>query len=947
MKPFSRWMLGAVAALAIATASYAMPPSQPWAQGHSDLPADVSVRFGTLPNGMRYAIKRNVTPKGAVSLRFRIDAGSLMERDDEQGIAHLLEHMAFRGSAHVADGDTVKKLQSLGLTFGADTNAFTAATQTVYSFDMPKNDTASVDTALMLMREIAGELDIKQAAMDTERNVVLAEAHLRDVPIAHLQKSDYQFLYGDRPGSALIPIGKEDVVAHATAKLVRGFYEAWYRPERATLIIVGDIDPAQIEAKIKAGFSDWKAKAPPRKPAHYVPPAKYGDTVRLFNETGAPPYLVLSWVQPYDPSPDNKTNERRDVLRFIATSVLNQRLAELSHGTTPPFISASANHDHTANIADVTDLVVTYRDGQMAEGLKTVEREWRNLVQYGASQEEIDQVVAQLRTFFQGNAAAADTTPSSQVINALLRAVDEKTVFTSPATDLVLYEAVVNGLKASDINPALHYLFSGRGPMTFVSGDKPLEGGEVAVKSTLAQADALKLSVHEEAALPPWPYTSFGAPGTVVSKHTVDDLGVTYVTFANGVTLTVKPTQYHAGQILISARIGDGRFGLPRDHASPTWALNGILIQGGLGHYAIDDLERRMAGKLWGATLGIGDDSFVLTGQSRAADLDTEMQILTAYVADPAYRAQAFDQTRVASLAAITQAEASPTGVLQRNFSTLTHGEDARWRLQGTAEINAATLDQAKAVLAPSLANGPIDITIVGDTTVDQAIATVSNTFGALPKRPSYGDPVVGNERFPGPTADPIVLTDHGAPNQAIAVTAWPNQGFMRDMKLQRTMRVLTEILSQRLIDELRTKEGITYTPGASTVASTLSKDYGYAYALAQIPPDKIADFYAVVDKVAADLAANPVSQDELERARGPRIEDIQREQQGNEYWLGLLRGSAQDPRLLDIIRTTIPDQKSITVGDIQDAARTWLKPGTAWRLVVVPDGFKVPPLSH
>src|SRR6202000_1732797 len=122
-----------------------------------------------------------------------------------------------------------------------------------------------------------------------------------------------RYLYGDRPGDALIPIGKEDIVAHATPRLIRGFYEAWYRPERATLIIVGDIDPADIEAKIKAGFTNWRAKAPPRKPAHYLPPAKYPRTVKLFSETGAQPYLIFNWIRPYDAAPDTRANEARDV----------------------------------------------------------------------------------------------------------------------------------------------------------------------------------------------------------------------------------------------------------------------------------------------------------------------------------------------------------------------------------------------------------------------------------------------------------------------------------------------------------------------------------------------------------------------------------------------------------------------------------------------------------
>ncbi|HEY0107770.1 MAG TPA: insulinase family protein, partial [Rhizomicrobium sp.] len=191
--------------------------------------------------------------------------------------------------------------------------------------------------------------------------------------------------------------------------------------------------------------------------------------------------------------------------------------------------------------------------------------------------------------------------------------------------------------------------------------------------------------------------------------------------------------------------------------------------------------------------------------------------------------------------------------------------------------------------------------------------------------------------RFPGPTQDPVMLTDHGAANQAIAMMIWPTSGFYADMKRQRTLRVLGEIFSQRLLDELRTREGITYTPSASTVSSTASKDYGYLYAYAQLPPDKIANFYSAVSAVEADLAAKPVGDDELDRARGPRIEDIGRQQQGNEYWLSLLGGSQADPRLLDIVRTTIPDLKSVTAADVQAAARDWLKDAKAYRLVVAP----------
>jgi len=943
MRVLARWLAAAaVVVFAALVPAIAAAPSQPWPQVGSDLAADPAVVFGTLPNGMRYAIRHNGTPKGGVSVRFRIDAGSLMERDDEQGIAHVLEHMAFRGSAHVADGDTVKLLQSLGLTFGADTNAFTAATQTVYSFDMPKSDAASVDTALMLMREIAGNLNIAKEALDTERNVVLAELRLRDVPIAHLRKDDYSYLYGGRAANALTPIGLEKIVVNATPQLVRGFYEAWYRPERATLLIVGDIDPKEIEAKIRAKFSDWKARAPARKVPVYTLPKEHPRPVRVFTETGAQTFIIFNWVTPYDTTPDGISRETRDVLRFVAMGVLNQRLSQLAHAATPQFIAASASHTPTANIADVTELVVNYRAGQGPDGLKAVERAWREAVKNGVRQEEVDQVVAQFRTFFENNNAAADTTPTTQVINALLRSVDEKSIFTSPASDLELYNKVVQGLTADRVTAALREIFAGD-PLVFISSSSPLPGGEASVEASLADADKAPLDATAAASAPPWPYTNFGKPGKVASRRTVDDLGVTFVRFENGVTLTIKPTQFRAGQILMNVRLCCGRMGLPHDRITPVWALPSTFIQGGLGKYTVDDLQKYMADKFWGATLSTGDDEFSLNGQARAADLDAELQVLAAYVTDAAWRPQAFDQARTSYSGTYVEMEASPSNLLSREFYGLTHNGDPRWRAATLPEINGATLPDEEATLASSLARGPLDLTIVGDVTVDQAIQSVAGTFGALPRRPEAARPHDGDERFPDPTPQPAVLYHHGAANQAVAAIAWPTQGFMPDMKLQRTLRVLAEIFSQRLLDELRTREGITYTPGASSYASVISPDYGFVYALAQVPPDKLPNFYAAVSSVADSLISTKVTQDELDRARGPRIEDIERQRQTNEYWLSLLSGAQQDGRLLDVIRSTVPDLKAVTPEDVQKAAGEWLKSARAYRLVVIPDGTAPP----
>jgi len=551
----------------------------------------------------------------------------------------------------------------------------------------------------------------------------------------------------------------------------------------------------------------------------------------------------------------------------------------------------------------------------------------------------LDQVIAQLRTFFQGNAVAAETTTTPYMANAITRSLDENDVYTSPATDLVLFEDVAKQMTVQSVSAALKDAFSGTGPLVFASSLSPLPGGEPAITAALAEADNTPLAAGQSNAAPPWPYTTFGPRGTVAARSTVDDLGVTFVRFANGVTLTVKPTQFRAGQILLSARFGQGRLGLPRDHITPTWTLGGAFVQGGLRRYSLDDLRRRMADKMWGASLAIGDDAYSLSGVSRASDLTAELEVLAAYLTDAAWQPEAFDQVRIADAGIQLETETSPSALLSREFLGMLHRGDPRWRAPTIDEINAATVVDAKAIVAPAMASGPLNITMVGDVTVEQAIAAVAATFGALPRRAASGPPAHGDERFPATTVQPVTLVHHGAANQAVAAIAWPTDGFFPDMQQPRTLRILAEIFSQRLLDELRTREGITYTPGASSYASLVTPDYGFVYALAQIPPDKIATFYDVVAHVVADLKAKPVSATELERARGPRIQDIQRQQQTNEYWYALLAGAQEDPRRLDVIRTTIADLQKVTVADLQDAARTWLVDSKAYKVVVVPGG--------
>ena len=242
-----------------------------WPQAVSDVAPDPRVRFGVLPNGLRYAIQKNATPPGQAALRLWFDAGSLDETDEQQGLAHFLEHMAFNGSKNVPEGEMIKILERHGLSFGADTNASTNFSETTYQLDLPKTDDDTVDSSLMLLREAAGELTIAPDAVDRERGVVLSEERTRDSPGYRVFVNTFGFqLQGQRPPQRL-PIGKTEILKTAPAQRIRDFYQAWYRPENAVVVAVGDFDVDAMEAKIKARFGDWKAVGPAGVKPTWVP----------------------------------------------------------------------------------------------------------------------------------------------------------------------------------------------------------------------------------------------------------------------------------------------------------------------------------------------------------------------------------------------------------------------------------------------------------------------------------------------------------------------------------------------------------------------------------------------------------------------------------------------------------------------------------------------------
>jgi zinc protease len=621
----------------------------------------------------------------------------------------------------------------------------------------------------------------------------------------------------------------------------------------------------------------------------------------------------------------------------LGLQALNRRLERLAASGDAPFIAALAIRQDRARRADITQLIGVSQAGKWEAALAAIEQEQRRALQFGFTQAELDREIAELRAALVNAATGAATRPSAALAQAMVRAADEDKVFTSPADDLALFDAAVKGLTAERVTAATRRIFAGGGPLVYLTSPTPVEGGEQALLAAYSQSRGVPVTAAAVQQIQPWPYSSFGPPGAVAERHDIPSLGVTAVRFANGVRLTVKPTKFRDDEILVAVRAGHGQLDVPAGRPNPAWALDrGAFTLGGLGKISYDDLQQTLASSVYGADFGVAEDAFQFQGKTRPQDFAVQLQLLAAYAADPGFRATGWDRLRGFSGTIQDQLASTPAGVFNRDAARLLHAGDPRWATPSREEMAASSVADARALLAAPLRSGPLEVIVVGDVTVDEAVRQAAATFGALPPRGAEDVPAASlRTAFPNPGL--VRLTHNGRADQGLAMIAWPTTDFYADQKQARTLNLLGQVLQLRLIDEIREKQGTTYSPAAGHNPSETFPGYGFLAAQIEAPPEKLDGFLADASRIAADLRDHAITEDELQRARKPLVEGLTRRRASNEWWLSELANVQTRPEVAASIEHGLEQYQAITPADLQKAARQYLLDAKAWKLEIVP----------
>ncbi|MCS7267311.1 MAG: insulinase family protein [Geminicoccaceae bacterium] len=930
---------GVLAASLWLAATLASAAEPAWPVRAPDLPApDPRITWGRLENGLRFAIVPNATPPGGASLRLAVAVGSLDEGDDERGLAHLVEHMAFRGSARIPPGALAPLLEREGLAFGADTNARVDFATTVFMVDLPRATPSALDTALFVLAETAGALAFPEAELEAERGVVLAEARLRSGPRQRAFERSLAFRLAGTLVPERLPIGDPEVIRGAPRERLVAFYRRWYRPDRMILAIAGEVDPIDIGARIAARFAALPRPAEPAPEHARRPPAPRGLATTVALEKGLPASLVVSFSRPDVPRADSRARRAEELAELVVEHAFERRLQRIASRPDAPFASASMGTASWPGIAEETILRASIEPARWRDAVAALERELRRLRLYGVLAPERDEALAVRRAALEERLRSAATRGSRALAEALVGAARAGRVLLAPEAELALFDELVPTVDEEALRAAVARLFAGSGPMIELVLPEASGGDEArlsrAVEAAWRESETIAVDPPEPVARVALAYAPAEEPAPIRARTRLEALDVTSATFANGLRLDVKPTRFEAGSVRALIRFGRGRLGLPLDRPGLDGLAEALLAGGGLGRHDAQELARLFAAERVRLGFSIREDACELALETRPEKLATAFALARALLEDPGLRAEALPAWRRRLEAAYRRLETVASAVLEGPVARLVNGGDPRFGLPDRAAAEARTPEEVRAWLRAELAAEPLEVAIVGDVDPERAIDAVARTLALLPA-PAGGDPPV-----PPPAEIPRGSFElaHDGPAEQALLLLYHQTTDARDPRLSLGLDLLAELLDERLRALLRERLGATYAPSVSSSGSLSVPGRGRIAIQLDLPAARVRELRSLLVELVDRLRAEGPSAEELERVLAPRRARIPRILASNGFWLeGVLAGRHRHPQKLERALRLEADLASWTREGLAELARIYLAPERRLEILVLP----------
>ncbi|HEY6361187.1 MAG TPA: insulinase family protein [Vicinamibacterales bacterium] len=902
-------------------------PSAPAQDLAQPLPLDPAVTTGRLTNGLTYFIRRNARPANRAMLRLAVQAGSVDEADDQRGLAHVLEHMAFNGTARFKPGELVKYLESIGARFGPHVNAYTSYDETVYMLDVPTDREGVLVRGFEALSDFAGGVTLDEKEIDRERGVVIEEWRGRQGAASRMQQPQIEALFGESRYANRLPIGTPEILKGFPAQRLRDFYGDYYRPDRMAVVVVGDIEPAAIEKLVQDYFSPLRAATAAPRTVYPIPPHPETRYVTVSDREAQGSSVSVIYKRPLQPF-RTVGDYRRLLVRALVNQMINARFTEIARQPEAPFIRASVGDETLGRTVESFTVSARVDDGAIEKGVAALTQEVARVRQHGFGAAELERAKRSMVATYERAFNERNTSESSGYASELLRHFLTGEPVPGIEAELGLVRRFIPEVTAAEAAALTRELITEDSRVVLATA--PDKAGVTAVtEAGLREA----LRAGAAATVTPWSDEIAGrdlmatrpTPGTVRGRREIPEIDVTVLTMSNGVEVWLKPTDFRNDQVLFTAysRGGTSLASQADYHnASLSTSLVGLA---GLGGFNPVDLGKLTAGKIANAGGYMSGYTHGLSGNATPRDLETALQLthllFTAPNKDKDAEAFLLMRRRLENaLANQAQNPGSVFGERVRAINTLDHYASRSLKLEDLPKLDP---ERMQAYFDARFANAA-DFTFffVGAFKVDEITPLLTTYIGSLPSRGTATATFVDDRmRFPASVMRETVIKGQEPRSQTV-ITFFADTG-LDEIETHRA-RAAAQVLQIRLRELLREELGGTYSVGVGYSDNSPQAGYGYTSVQFGSSPENAEKLTkAVLTELERLQRDGPLASD-VQVVKETEKNELQTSYKQNGYWLNSLQAMhllGRDPRRI-LQRTERAD--SLTGENVHAALRKY-----------------------
>ena len=900
----------------VAAQPAAPPPTEVATTG--PLPVDAAITRGTLPNGLRYYVRKNGLPEKRVLLWLAVRTGSLYEDDDQRGLAHLLEHMAFNGTKHFKPGELVSFFETAGARFGPHVNAYTSFDETVYMLQVPTDKEGLVDKGLLALSDFAGGMTLDPAEIDKERGVVIEEWRLRLGAQWRILEKQAPVLYHQSRYAERLPIGTPEILRTFPAQRIKDFYETWYRPDRMAVVVVGDIDQKTIVATVAELFTPLTARRPAAKEPNHAVPDHAETLVNVASDSEAQA-SGITVLHKHPKLPQGSAEDyRRDHVRQLMYQMLNLRFMEVARRPDAPFLGAGAGTQELGAATAATALGARTADGAIDKGLEALLLEARRAHDFGFTEAELDRAKRSVLSAYERAYAEREKAESQGFAREYVGNFLDGEPIPGIAHEFALTKAVLPGITLAEVGAAARELLADSSRVVLATS--PEKAGvtlpsEAELRATLAKSAATPLTAWTETATRTELLTSAPTPGTLTSTRTIDAIGTTVLTLSNGAEVWLKPTDFKNDQVLIGAAVRGGGATAPKDEYFETVLAASLVSLGGVGGLKPPDIGKIIAGRLANAGAFIDLSTHGIRGSARPQDLEVALQLLYLTFTAPNLDADTLALLKRQLSALVVNRDQNPQTAFSDQTRAMNTGNSHLVAPFTAADVEKLRLEPMARAFKERFANAA-DFTffIVGTFETSAITPLILKYIGSLPSsgaRTAKGAPL----DFVFPSEVKRITVEKGKePKSSTVMTFFSDTGGNIDEET--IANGAATLLQMRLRDILREELGSTYSVSADYDNILPTPGYGTTSISFGSAPENADKLVAAVLEEVKRLATEGPTAEDAAKVREQEKRELETSMKQNGFWLGGLQTAVilgRDPArlatLADRIETITPER--------------------------------------